>query len=53
VLDEQGVPILDENGDPLMQTVVVEGSLTDSLMVGGGIALAGAMLIGAWILTRR
>jgi len=49
VTDEQGNIVTDAEGNPVYTT----SSVGDSLMVGGGIALAGAMLIGAYLLTRR
>lgn len=47
--DAQGNPVVDEAGNPL----TTGGSVLDSLAVGGGIVLAGAMILGVWAFTRR
>lgn len=49
VADAQGNPVVDEAGNP----ITTDGSVLDSLAVGGGIVLAGALVIGVWAFTRR
>jgi hypothetical protein len=49
VLDSQGNVVTDENGNPVYDT----SSVGNALAVGGGMALAGALLIGAYLFTRR